>query len=181
MKKTASYFLAIMLLATPDAASTSENIPDTNLRVTIQYKADGKVIDGFHILELSCRYGKCSLASVSLNQCGDVGAGKQAFNPAQQYASTSIGNLKAKNEGKSIVVQETGSDMVGDYIKNLRFDYEPRNDDKPVTRLTGFSGSYVKNSAALNKVFSIEYVPLPKANQIMKLDCGALLPGIDKK
>ena len=52
---------------------------------------------------------------------------------------------------------------------------------RSITRLTGFSGSYVKNSPAVNKVFKFDYVPLPKASQVMKLDCGVLLPGIYKK
>jgi hypothetical protein len=181
MKKTALYFLSLMLLITPVAASSSDSIPNANLRVTVQQREDGKINKGFHVLELSCWDGACSLSSVSLNQCGESGSGKQAFYPKVQYSSTSIGNLKARNEGNSIVVQETGSDIFGDYVNNLRFDYEPAGKDKLVNRLTGFSGGYVKNSAILKKVLTTDYVPLPKANQVMKLDCGVLLPGVDKK
>ncbi len=53
--------------------------------------------------------------------------------------------------------------------------------DDIVDQLVGFSGGYVKNSALLKKVITTEYVPLPMANQIMKMDCDVLLPGIDKK
>ncbi len=181
MKKTALHLLLVMLLITPVTASSSDSLPNANLRVTVQQKEDGKINKGFHVLELSCWDGNCSLLSVSLNQCGESGSGKQAFYPKAQYSSTSIGNLKARNEGNSIVVQETGSDIFGDYVNNLRFDYRPAGQDKIVTRLTGFSGGYVKNSAILKKVLTTDYVPLPKANQVMKLDCGVLLPGIDKK
>jgi len=181
MKRTALHILSVILLITPVAAPASGSIPNANLRVTVQQREDGKINKGFHVLELFCWDGNCSLSSVSLNQCGESGSGKQAFYPKVQYSSTSIGNLKVSNEGNSIVVQETGSDRGGDYVTNLRFDYEPTGKDNIVTRLTGFSGGYVKNSTILKKVLTTDYVPLPKANQVMKLDCGVLLPGIDKK
>ena len=92
-----------------------------------------------------------------------------------------MGNLKVRNEGNSLVVQETGSDIGGDYVVNLLFDYKPVGKDKIINRLIGFSGGYVKNSILLKKVLTTDYVPLPKANQVMKLDCGVLLPGIDKE
>jgi hypothetical protein len=66
-------------------------------------------------------------------------------------------------------------------VVNLRFDYKPVEKDKIVNRLVGFSGGYVKNSFILKKIITTDYVPLPKANQVMKLDCGVLLPGIDKE
>ena len=181
MDKAALFFLAFMLFCTSAVAAPAESIPNSKLRVTVQQKADGKIVNGFHVLELSCVDGNCSLSSVSLNECVDTGSGIQAFNPEFQYASTSIGNLKARNEGKAIVVQETGSDLIGNYVKNLRFEYEPAGEFKTVTRLTGFSGGYNKKSAILNRVFTLDYVPLPKAGEVMKLDCGALLPGINKK
>lgn len=181
MKKAALYFLLAILLIMPVTASSSDSIPNAKLCVTVQQKEDGKINKGFHVLELSCWDGNCSLSSVTLNQCHESGSGKQAFYPKVQYSSTWIGNLKVRNEGTSLVVQETGSDIGGDYVKNLRFDYEPAGKDKIVTRLIGFSGGFVKNSAILKKVLTTDYVSLPKAYQVMKLDCGVLLPGIDKK
>lgn len=181
MKRTALYLLSVILLITPVAALSSDSIPNANLRVTVQQKEDGKINKGFHILELSCWDGQCSLSSVSLNQCMEAGSGKKAFYPKVQYSATWMGNLKVRNEGKSLVVQETGSDIFGDYVNNLRFDYEPVGKDKIASHLIGFSGGYVKNSALLKKVLTTEYVPLPKADQVMKLDCDVLLPGVDKK
>lgn len=162
-------------------AAPVDSIPNAHLSVTVQQKEDGKIDKGFHILELSCWDGNCSLSSVSLNQCGESGLGKKAFYPKVQYSATWMGNLKVRNVGNSLVVQETGSDIGGDYVNNLRFDYEPVGKDKIVNRLIGFSGGFVKNSAILKKALTIEYVPLTKANQVMKLDCDVLLPGIDKE
>lgn len=181
MKKAALYSFLAILLVMPVTASSADSIPNANLRVTVQQKEDGKINKGFHVLELSCWDGQCSLSSVSLNQCMESGSGEKVFYPKVQYSTTWMGNLKVRNEGNSLVVQETGSDIGGDYVVNLRFDYEPVGKDKIVNRLIGFSGGYVKNSVLLKKVLTTDYLPLPKANQVMKLDCGVLLPGIDKK
>ena len=84
------------------------------------------------------------------------------------------------NEGRSFVVQETGSDMFGNYVNNFRFDYAAVGKGDIVHRLIGFSGACLKNSAILKKVITMEYVPLPKDYQIIELDCGVQLPGIHK-
>jgi hypothetical protein len=181
MKKSVLNILSALLFVTPAAASSLNNIPDATLRVTVQQRVEGKIMKGFHILELSCRDDNCFLSTVSINQCEETVYGKQAFYPKVQYSSTVIGNLTARNEEKSIVIQETGGDMFGKSVTDMRFDYEPARDGKIIARLTGFSGSYVKNSPAVNKVFKFDYVPLLKESQLMKLDCGVLLPGIYKK
>ena len=180
MEKMALLLLSLMLFITSAAASPPEIIPDSRLRVTVQLKANGKIAEGYHIMELSCLDGKCSLSTISLNECGEAGSGMQAFTPKTEFASSSLGNLKARNEGNTIVVQETGSDRVGVYEKNLRFQYEPAGEFRTATRLTGFSGNYVKNSPALQRVFAVDYVPLTKASQVIKLDCSVLLPGVNK-
>ena len=181
MKKGFLYVFLILLLAMPTVVLSADSIPNASLRVTVQQKEEGKISKGFHVLELSCWEGNCSLSSVSLNQCGESGSGKEVFYPKVQYSATWMGNLKVKNEGKSLVVQETGSDMFGDYVNNLRFDYESTGKGEVANRLVGFSGGYVKNSSLLKKVLSTEYVPLQKADQVMKLDCDVLLPGVDKR
>lgn len=180
MKKTILLILIVILLYIPNIYA-SDSIPNAHLRVTVQQKEDGKLNKGLHVLELSCWEGNCSLTCVSLNQCFKSGSGKQAFYPKVQYSSTWMGSLKVRNEGNSLVVQETGSDILGDYVNNLRFDYEPVDKDKIINRLIGFSGGYVKNSTILKKVITTDYIPLSKANQVVELDCGVLLPGIDKK
>ncbi len=175
------YLLLCVLVLSKPLNAGSDNIPNSQLRVTIQQKEDGKINRGFHVLELSCWDGQCSLSSVSLNQCMEAGSGNKAFYPKVQYTATWLGNLKVRNEGKSLVVQETSSDVFGDYVNNLRFDYESVAKDKIVNRLIDFSGAHVKKSALLKKVLTTNYVPLPKADQVIKLDCDVLLPGIDKE
>jgi len=172
--------LLVLTLIVIPTISYSANIPNTSLRVTVQQKEKGKIEKGYHVLELSCWENNCSLSIVSLNQCFESGSGKQAFYPKVQYSATWMGNLKVKNEGNSLIVEEKGSDMFGDYIINLRFDYEAVGKDEIIDRLIGFSGGYVKNSQLLKEIITTDYVPLTEANQVMKLDCSVLLPGVDK-
>jgi hypothetical protein len=181
MKRRLLYAFLILFLAIPSVAISTDSIPNVNLQVTVQQKEEGKLSKGFHVLELTCWQGNCSLSTVTLNQCFESGSGKKAFFPKVQYSSTWMGNLKVRNEGKGLVVQETGHDMFGDYVSNFRFDYRSDGKGEIITKLTGFSGGYVKNSALLKQIITTDYVPLQKANQIMKLDCDALLPGIDKQ
>ena len=148
--------------------------------MTVQQKEDGKLNAGLHVLELFCWDRACSLSSVSLNQCRESGSGKRAFYPKVQYSSTRDGSLKVWNEGNTLVVQETGSDIGGEYTNNFRFDYEQPRESGIASRLVGFSGGYVKNSVILRKTLTVQYVPLPNMNQVVNLDCGVLLPGLDK-
>lgn len=178
MKKIVLIFLMAIIPVMQVTAAPVDSIPNAHLRVTVQQKHEGKLSKGFHVLELSCMDGRCSLSSVSLNQC----VGGKAFYPKVQYSATWMDNLKVRNERNTLIVQESGSDTFGDYVNNLRFEYESAGPkDIIVHRLIGFSGGFVKNSAIAKEALAIEYVPLPKANQVMKLDCDVLLPGIDKK
>lgn len=180
MKRLLPYFFSILFFYAPSVALSADSIPNANLLVTVQQKEEGKLSKGFHVLELSCWQGYCSLSTVTLNQCFQSGSDRKAFFPKVQYSSTGMGNLKVRNDGKSLVVQETGSDMFGDYVSNFRFDYRTDGKDEIVTKLIGFSGGYIKNSALLKQIITTDYVPLQNANQIMKLDCDVLLPGISK-
>lgn len=181
MKKVLLYIFLVLPLAMPTLALSADNIPNASLQVAVQQKEEGKINKGYHVLELSCWEGNCFLSTVSLNQCGESGSGEKAFYPKVKHSATGMNNLKVRNEDRSLIVQETGSDMFGDYVNNLRFDYEFTGKGKIADRLVGFSGGFVKNSAILKKVLTIEYVPLKKFNQVIKLDCGVLLPGVDKR
>lgn len=79
------------------------------------------------------------------------------------------------------MVQETGSDTFGEYVNNFRFEYQTVTRGDVANRLVGFSGGNIKNSGLLKKVITMEYVPLQKADQIIRLDCDVLLPGVDKQ
>ena len=170
-------FLLVIMLIIPTVALSSDDIPNVKLLVTVQQKEEGKISKGLHVLELTCWKGNCFLTSVSLNQCMESYLGPKAFYPEVKYSSTFIGDLTVRNENSSLIVQET----VLDEVHNFRFDYSLEGKDILwIRRLVGFSGGYVKNDQLLKKISTVEYIPLPKA-QVIKLDCGVLFPGINKK
>lgn len=171
--------IACLLCCATTTAQTA--VPDAHLEVTVQQREDGRLARGLHLLVLSCWHRQCSLTSVTLNQCGESGEGKRAFYPKVQRSSTPEGNLSVWNAGNTLVVKETGADVGGDYVTNLRFEYESPPKGGIATRLVGFSGGFVKNSMILKKVLTIEFVPLPKRYQVVTLDCGVLLPGVDRE
>jgi len=116
--------LVLVIAATAEAQS---RLPNAILRVAVQQTEDGKVERGFHVFELFCWDGACSLTTLSLNQCGMSGSGKPAFAPKVRYSSMSANSLRVHNDGTTLVVQESGADVGGDYVTNLRFDYaQPR-------------------------------------------------------
>ena len=171
----------IVILLCCATTNAQPSIPDLHLEVTVQQREEGKLDNGLHLLELSCWDRQCSLTSLSLNQCGETGEGKPAFFPKVERSSTSEGNLSVRAAGNTLVVKETGSDIGRDYVKNFRCEYEVPQKGRATTRLRGFSGGLVKNSAILQKVLTIEYVPLPRRYQVLTLDCGVLLPGFDRE
>src|SRR5687768_13582598 len=92
---------AVALIVMPVTVAHAQSaIPNANLSVTVQQKEDGKIAQGFHVLELSCWDGACSLKTLSLNQCGPSGFGKPAFWPKVRISSTSEKSLRVHNEGK---------------------------------------------------------------------------------
>jgi hypothetical protein len=170
--------IGIMMAVT--IAEAQLPLPNASLSVTVQQKDEGKVDPGLHVLELICWKGACSLSTVSLNRCGKSGSGKSAFYPKVQYSATSAKSLRVHREGNTLVVQEIGADAGGDYVNNLRFTYEQPREEGMATRLIGFSGGFVKNSLILQRTLTIQYIPLPQAHQVVSLDCGVLLPGLDR-
>ena len=160
-------------------AQAQSPVPDAALSVTVQQSEDGKIAPGLHVLELSCWNGACSLSTVSLNQCFPSGSGQPAFYPKVQYSTTWGKSLRVHGEGNTLVVQETGADIGGDYVNNLRFSYASPRGGSIASKLINFSGGFVKNSVILKRTLTVQYVPLPNAHQVVTLDCGALLPGLD--
>jgi hypothetical protein len=80
-----------------------------------------------------------------------------------------------------LVVRESGTDLGGDYVNNLRFEYATPAVGRAANELLSFSGGFVKNSSLLGKVITIDYVPLVRAFLVIALDCGVLLPGVRAK
>lgn len=85
------------------------------------------------------------------------------------------GTLQVSRVRDGLVVEKRSSDIGGTSVTTLRFGYRQNPD-----RLTRFTGAYVKNSAVLGKIVTVEYVPLMVAYSERTLDCAVRLPGVDE-
>lgn len=180
MKKRAWLMHILLLMLAAPAAWAQQNIPDAILRVTVQQKEKGKMNSDLHFQELRCWRGTCSLITVTLNSCrpSPISAGK-ASPLIIERTSTNDGTLAVSREGNTLVVVENGSDMGGNYVTTQRFTYEQTTDAGIITRLTDYSGGFVKNSAAVKQVLTVEFVPFRRAYKEARLDCPLNLPGVD--
>ena len=160
----------------PAMTAASAPLPNITLRVTVQQKEGNTINPGFHVMTLRCYGGSCELESVSLNQC-DVSpvSGKQSFPVVVERSSTRDESLRVVDVGGTLAVEERGLDMGGSYVNNYRFGYK-RDPD----RLVSFSGAFVKDSAILEKVITVEYVPLTGFYSERSLDCAVRLPGVSQ-
>jgi hypothetical protein len=59
------------------------------------------------------------------------------------------------------------------------FTYEEPGTQELVRKVRGYSGSFVKDSALVQQVLAVEFVPLRGIYKEVKLDCPLGLPGID--
>lgn len=172
----------LLLSTVPLSSAAQQNrIPNAILEITVRQKEGDKIEKGLHLVRLFCWDGNCSMTSLSLNQCSERGDGSQAFFPKIERTSTVEGNLEVWAEKNVLVTRETGFDIGGDYVTTLRLGFEPPAPGDPATRLTSFSGGFVKNSQILKKVLNIELVPLFGGTQAVRLDCAVLLPGLATK
>lgn len=172
--------LTFSWLAPLDAAHAAEpRVPNASLEVTVRQKQEGKLGEGLHLFHLLCWDGQCALTALSLNQCSPAGSGKPAFFPKVQRTSTADGDLRVRNVGNVLEAQQTMIDIGGESTTVLRFTYTMSGSPPMANRVIAFSGGYVKNSAILKRVTTVEYIPLIGAFNEIALDCAALLPGVD--
>jgi hypothetical protein len=147
------------------------------LRVTVQQKEDNKLNAGLHVITLTCQNGVCELDSISLNQCGKSPVtGNSSFPVVAERSSTTDGNLLVTNLGDVLLVEERVSDVGGASTHTSRFGYRQNP-----TRLTSFSGGFVKHSVLLKRIITVEYVPLSGGYNERALDCVVRLPGVEHK
>jgi hypothetical protein len=165
--------LPALAAASPqDGQSANLGIPNGNLRVAARQFEDGEPGTGVHLFEVSCWDGRCTLTTVSLNQCI---AG--AFYPKVEQSSTQDGSLRVTNLGDVLVLEVRNVDLGGDSITNLRLGYAvERSTMLPL--VTSFSGGFVKNSEIAKRVLTVQYIPVKGPNEVITLDCPVELPGV---
>lgn len=178
MRQRALLAITLSVALSPSAIVSQTRVPNLTLRVAVRQKEDGRLGKEVHILTLQCVAGDCWLTSVSLNQCGQSALGTPAFPVVVEMSSTRDGRLRVTNLGDKLEVEELATDIGGEASNAFLFGYELSSDGS-VAGLTSFSGGFVKHSAVLNKVITVEYVPFRRLMQAIKLDCPVLVPGVD--
>ena len=140
----------------------------------------GRVNPSLHVHKLKCSGGQCALTTITLNSCRYFPVTRgPAWPLIIERAETTNGSLHVTNQGNTLIVEDKGSDIGGDYTTTQRFQYERPTDGRPVNRIIAYSGGLIKNSAVANQVIVIQYVPLPSRYQEVTLDCPLALPGLD--
>ena len=156
----------ILLLALP-LPTRAEDTPNGSLKVAYRMLEDGKLSDSVHQIELQCWNSRCSLTTVTLNQCLPFSAGP-AFYPKVERSATDDGDLSIASSRPGGL--DLRQEMAGT-TTTYRLTFTVRQDAALAQRLrsrgttffsdlVAFSGVAVRNSGVLQKVLSWELVPL---------------------
>lgn len=159
--------------------------PNGGLRVAYRQLQEGKLSESVHHVSLWCHDGRCSMTTLTLNQCMDLGRGP-AFYPQIERSSTEERNLSVVEVSDGLLLaEETFTETTFKY----RFTYTVRSNPELAKvvrsrtirwfdRLTGFSGAAVKQSVLLGKAIAWELSPLKGLLPRIKAACSIALDGI---
>jgi hypothetical protein len=174
------------------SAFAQAKIPDLHIELSYRQLEEGKLSEGIHLFDLWCDNGRCDLTILTLNQClGDRFFPKVEKSSNMKLAGIRQGNLQVNYSGNGILqLQEDIPDGKISYFLRFREarteneKHQSHNslftrDDELLKRLvlTDFKGNLTKYSTVLDKVVSVEFVPLTEEYTVVKLNCGALIPG----
>jgi hypothetical protein len=190
LKKTVgTAVLGLALLTGTPFAQTK--IPNLHIELSFRQLEEGVLSQGIHLLNLWCSDGRCDLTILTLNQClADRFYPKVELDSNMMLAGRNEGTLQVKSLGEGLLHIEQNLLGEGKITYFLRFKEAQTEAEKSQTHnslftrsdlkkiiLTDFKGNFTKYSAMLDKVISVEYVPLTEEYTTLNLDCGALIPG----
>jgi len=176
-------FLVTIIVATSGLAADWP--PNGELSVAYRQLEEGKLSEGVHRIGLWCLDGRCSVTTLTLNQCWPFAEGR-SFYPKVVRTSTEEGNLWLKETANGeLSAEEKYSGATFKY----RFTYKIREDSElsKMTRtkqtrwfgdLTGFSGAVLKDSSILDKIISWQLIPLKGRFPKVEAACRMLLDGV---
>ena len=164
----------------PAHLDAQTRVPDVNVDVAVHRRVDGTQEQGFHLMQLSCSGGNCTLATVTFD--GPWSCDLGVLVPTIEVASTNSGQLLVSSSetgsGTEIVVRDLtwASDLGGESSPAIyRFQVIPAGE---YTLLTGFSGGFTRASSILGRVLSIELVPVAPGTH--SVPCPLRLRGIGR-
>lgn len=183
--------LFVLISINRSFAITQEQIPNGTLEIAYKQLTDGKLSESVHSITLFCYDGRCSMTTLTLNQCIDFPDGnsffsKKSFYPKIERTSIEEGNLIVNVIEKGVIdVEEKFSSSSFKYRFAFKIRTDPSLSNSVGLRtalwfdeLTNFSGAVIKQSDILNKVISWQLVPLKGRSVIVKPSCGINLKGV---
>lgn len=183
MVQTMRLIFVLLILVTSTLLSQSDpnELPNATLEIAAQQKSDGQLSKSVFIFQFECNNGECTLITVGINQCWGEGADRM-FPVSIQKSSTSDGALKVKrNKDKLEIIEHVSSLMDDDVEMHYLIGYEYDKKYNYASKVTSFSGGFTKKSNILDKILTVEFIPLKEKLNYYKLDTQTvLLPGISK-
>jgi hypothetical protein len=175
-----------------EAVFAQATLPNLHIELSYRQLEGGKLSKGLHVFNLWCDNGRCDLTVLSLNHClGGRFAPKVELASNMTLAGQREGTLQVHYSGDGLLQLEKAIDQ-GKRSYFLRFRTAQTGEEQQQTHnrlfprggepsiglvLTDFKGNLTKYSAILDKVISVEFVPLTEEYARVKLNCRALIPG----
>lgn len=178
------FILLAVLLTTRGAEGSdrtkSEQIPNVDFVIAAKRVDNGPAEKGIYIFALRCGLGSCSLDLLSLNECENTPVG-QAFTPRKRSWATWAGNLEVTPFGSDRLEIKAfqGTHKVLPAVIKLTFIPGTRCAQK-VTAFEAKGFLVFSNKDGQGDRTLADLVALPNPTQIFKMDCPALLPGLEK-
>ena len=181
--------LAVFLIFSPSIsfAATIGKIPHINIEIAVQQKEEGKINPSVHIMQLSCFNGECDLDWITIDACRRFwGSPFSSMIKLEKNSTRDNPFLIIKSSSKNPAIIEIEERLLsGSGGKTLRLELGASSPDLNFfNEITKFSGGLVKNSIILEKVITVEYVPLEATwggQAFISFDCPIALPALIKK
>lgn len=179
------FAVLLMTQAVAGVQPATAAVPDMLLRVAYRQLQDGVPSRSVHHVTLACFTQQCALTTLTLNQCfGEekvlgVVVDKGKMYPKVQTASTLDRDVRVYLERPGVVVAEWS---VEGAVLRHQFLYKrgPASASVPQgwPKLTGFSGTVVKDSSILGKTVTWQMVPLKGRSPTIEIACPVMLDGV---
>lgn len=179
-----------MLVAVVLSAGDAKPPSFLSVEWTVQQREQGKLGDAYHVFHLLCCQDcqgpkGCSLTVVTLNQCIKAGELETTFYPKVERWTTWEDQFTASWSRDHVELRlenEAGGRVTTTFLVGFKCESRKPGQLIATCKLTSVSGGYVKASALLNEVFTVEYVPLRDKNGMTfttrDIDCKVMLPTV---
>lgn len=175
-------FAAVALVIAVSPCAHAQIQGQLSLDWTVQQRVDGELSPFLHIMRLNCWEQSCSLQTITINQCWDA--------PRERSTSIAVEEISTEDEHMKPEYRlnvEFGRDALLLRYRWMGASFTHRltlgRDDFGSTALVGYQGTMVKDSSILNRLLTVELVPVrpsPTSSRYAyrTLDCPLELPTV---